>query len=209
MPLISAYNDVPAGAGRDVVVLISAKNEYLRGDMRILERQISTDIFRTGSAPHAKAAAEEITGRWRWAALMALAAIAAYGCFWDIRWLIVAVAITLLVIPALALFGYMHAIGDEDAVAAVSPRKAVFDTDGSIIVTQMPTVPDGDAPAPRVPAPVTIGREEIDSIEFRGRLLDRIFQNGERRLMIPLDAFKDPSEPSILADAFGRPAVNS
>lgn len=177
--------------------------------MAELERQITTEVFRTGSAPHAKAAAESGVGRWWWAIFIPLAFMAIYGCAADIRWLIVAVAILLLIVPTLALFGYMAALGDRDAAAALFPRKAKFNTDGSIEVKSLPMPVADDEIKPKTPSPLIIAKDDIAAINIRSNHLEIVFGEKKRRLLIPLDAFRNQREPLLVVEAFGKPAVNS
>lgn len=182
----------------------------------IIEREIRTDVFRTGCAPHARAVAESRVGRWWWVIFIPLALTAIYGFSVDIRWLILSVAILLLLVPALTLFGYIGAISDPDAVEALYPRRATFRTDGSLLITTMP-IPrdseklpqpgtDADAAAPKKSV---IRREEIASATYMGKFLEVRFVAAGRRMLIPLASFESPSDPTILVEAFGRPEVNS
>ena len=186
----------------------------------IIEREIRTEVFRTGCAPHARAVAESGVGRWWWAIFLPLALTAIYGFSVDIRWLILSVAILLLLVPALTLFGYIGAISDPDAVEALYPRRAIFRADGSLLVTTLPLPRDSvDLPQPgtdtyvaedtAAPKQSVIRREEIASASYRGKFLEVRFGAAGRRMLIPLEAFESPSDPTILAEAFGKPAVNS
>lgn len=185
------------------------ENRYLRVYMALLSQQITTRMFRTGSAPHAKAAAEGGIGRWGWVIIVPLAAVALYGCASDIRWLIAALAVSLLIAPAVALFGYMRTISDRDATAAMFPRKAVFGTDGSVSVVPFPIQTADGTDCGRVPPTMTILPGDINALRFRGKYLELLFDEPERRLLIPLASFESPSDPTILVEAFGRPEVNS
>ena len=175
---------------------------------KISYQEIKTKVFRTGSAPHAKAAAESVAARWWWVAVP-LAVIAVYGSLADTRWLIAALAVLLLLLPTLALFGYLSAIGNRDAVAALFPRTASFHADGSVAVNSLPLPSDDGHTASGAPPRLMIARNEINDARLRGRHLEILFGRDERRLLIPLDAFNDPHEAVILAAAFGKPAVNS
>lgn len=182
----------------------------------IIEREIRTDVFRTGCAPHARAVVESRVGRWWWVIFIPLALTAIYGFSVDIRWLILSVAILLLLVPALTLFGYIGAISDPDAVEALYPRRATFRTDGSLLITTMP-IPRDSEELPRpgtdadtaAPKKSVIRREEIASATYMGKFLEVRFVAAGRRMLIPLASFESPSDPTILVEAFGRPEVNS
>lgn len=177
--------------------------------MNKLERPITTDTFRTGSAPHAKRAALKNISRW-WFGAIPLAAMAVYGFAVDIRWFITAAAILLLIIPVLILFGYVGAMADRDAIEAQYTRRVRFDTDGSITVWRMP-LPSESEPegAPADPAPYYIARSEVSSLTIDGEYLEVRFDGGNRLLLVPVDALPDRASLTILAGAFGKPEVNS
>ncbi|MCM1070627.1 MAG: hypothetical protein NC210_04275 [[Clostridium] fimetarium] len=177
--------------------------------MNKLELPITTETFRTGSAPHAKRAALKSISRW-WFAAIPLAAMAVYGVAADIRWFITAAAILLLVIPVLILFGYVGAMADRDAIDAQFPRRVRFDTDGSITIWRLslPTDEGAETNLPE-PSPCRVAPSEIDSLAIDGGFVEVVFGSGKRLLLVPVDALPDDGCAAILAGAFGKPEVNS
>ncbi len=177
--------------------------------MKQLEQPITTGIFRTGSAPHVKIAAISALKRW-WAAFIPVSVIAAYGIAADSRWLIAALAVILLVVPALLLVGYINAMADGDAVSAQYPRQARFDTDGTITVWHMPlSAKPESGETLTAPAALKIAANEVNNVELNGHYVEVIFGGGKHHMLIPIDALEEQCGLSILLEAFGRPAVNS
>lgn len=182
----------------------------------ILDREITTEVFITGCSPHARVAAERGVVRWGWVLLVPLIITAIYGFAVDTRWLILSMAILLLIVPAVMLFGYIEAISDADAIEALYPRKVVFRTDGSVLVSSMPLRSDNEE-TPRIlqETDAAINKQfiiepgETTLASYRGHYLEVRFGADSRRMLIPLDAFDDPADHTILTEAFGNPAVNS
>ncbi len=178
--------------------------------MKKLPHTIETNVFRTGSAPHVRNAAERFVARWWWLIIMPFVAQGIYSLLADdVRWLIVAIAIILLLIPAVIMFGYFVAVSNADAVAAMSQRKATFMPDGTIKVNAIKPVEEQGVPAPRLPEPQTITPDKVTSVTFSGKHLKVTYDNASHSILIPLSAFSEADSPAILARAFGNHEVNS
>lgn len=100
---------------------------------------VTTSQFTVPPSLYVRDAIEHIMGRYWWAMLTPLAAMAAYGALIDWRWLFVAIITIIMGIPVLQFFGWIKTLGLQGAANVLFPCTLEFDSaTGTITFTYAP-----------------------------------------------------------------------
>lgn len=141
--------------------------------------------------------------RYGWTVAIPVILCAVVGILWDVRFLLIALMLTFIVVPMLMSFLYIYYMLTPEARMAVIRKTVEIDEGHSLRLVYLPPeqpVCDNnkfgdDSPKeeilPFIPAPETIGWDEIKKVKYTSRFVVYIFHAPRLRfLLVPYTAFK-------------------
>lgn len=138
---------------------------------------ITTVPFAVAPSVHAALAASRILSRYWWAAAIPVATLLILGLS-DWRYAVTALALIFVVLPAVAMFGWLAATSDADAVADMTEHSLRLNPDNTISTIRPENIHTSPADA------------HISVSLFRKNIVVTISHNGKtQRIIAPVSAF--------------------
>ena len=182
-------------------------------------KTITTSEYRITPGLYAREAISNWTGRFWFLVALPLVALACYGVWFDWRYLVVTACIIFILFPSFAMAGFYMALTSRGARYALYPQTLTMPPDGSLSVVFSPiparsdqkaspsgkaqddgrhdttdTDGAGGSAAPEAaPAPIVLGRNQIESCKRWHRHTVVCGPDG-LKLIIPDSAFRDLEE---------------